>query len=233
MTNYIILDYNKEYDNDKFIIGKEVKSMFDNTHIGSKYYLYYMDEMPKDIYIKLPLIRLIYNYKNIKFNQIKLPIYPSWDKTIKFLSFIKKLELFIKRSITTKSKFTSIIDKSEDIKTLKLSIENTKITSILDNITLQDFKKGGQVEIICKLSNIYDANEKYGININAYQIKYFPSVEELDIDFYDDIPKSKPIIPIIPKIEPIKPALPEQILFCPPSMKDLQIGIKNLKKINY
>ena len=249
MNNYIILDYNDPYDLTNFIIGKEVKTLYNETHISSKYFMYYIDGIQKDIYIKLPIINLIYNYKNIKFNQIKLPIYPSWEKTNVFLLFIKKLESLIKKTIVTNSKFISIIDKSEDIPKIKINIDNIKINSILDDISIYDLKCGGQVELICKISHIFDTNNTYGIKFNAYQLKYFPSVEELDIDFYDDEPigkinnksndKPKNQQKINnneeiekPNISIIKQSIvniPEQITFKPPSIKDLKNSLQNLK----
>ena len=61
MNNYIILDYNDPYDLTNFIIGKEVKTLYNENHISSKYFMYYIDGIQKDIYIKLPIINLIYN----------------------------------------------------------------------------------------------------------------------------------------------------------------------------
>ena len=83
--SYHIFDFNKEgndksspqYNFDDVIIGKKIKIDIDNNI----YYIYYNDMnltmAPKEIYIKLPKIRLIYSMANHKYNQIKIPIYPN------------------------------------------------------------------------------------------------------------------------------------------------------------
>ena len=73
--SYYILNINEDIDFNNIIIGKEVK-ISDNI---SKIYLYWYDTKPKDIYIKTPSLRIIHNFKHLKFNQIKMPIYPLWD----------------------------------------------------------------------------------------------------------------------------------------------------------
>ena len=74
---------------DDFIIGRRIKFDKDN----SKYYVYYqptIDDAPKEIYLKLPKLRLIYGMGNNKYSQIKIPIYPNWDKTENSIKLIKK-----------------------------------------------------------------------------------------------------------------------------------------------
>ena len=89
LIDFTLKDINFEFDN--LIIGKKIKVDQDI----SKYYIYYQNEqseIPKEIYIRLPIIRLIYSMANHKFNQLSIPIYPNWDGTNKFIEFIKKLE---------------------------------------------------------------------------------------------------------------------------------------------
>jgi hypothetical protein len=191
--SYYLLDFEKEVDFNKIIIGNEI--IMENQ--TSRYYIYYLDEQPKEIFIKMPLIRLIYSYQNTKFNQIKLPIYPSWDKTNKFVAFIKKFERHIKKNIKTDSCFSSCFDEYNNLKSLKINLNNNiKIKSNLPNATIQDLRCGGEAEFIIKLSHIFDTNGNFGLKMNGYQLKYFPSVEQLCIDFWDDEP-DKPKMDII------------------------------------
>ena len=92
--SYYFLDYENDVNFDNIIIGPNIR--FDNN--SSRNYMYYIDGSPKEILIKMPLTRLIYNFQNLKFNQTKLPLYPMYDKLKKFLSFIKTLEKYEKES---------------------------------------------------------------------------------------------------------------------------------------
>ena len=53
--------FNFNFDN--IIIGRKIEG----ADIG-KYYIYYYDMEPKEIYLRLPRIRLIYNMDNYKYS---------------------------------------------------------------------------------------------------------------------------------------------------------------------
>ena len=250
--SYYLIDLNKDiedFDYNKIVIGDEIK-MDNNT--GRKY-LYYLDDKPKEIYIKMPFIRLIYNYQNTKYNQIKLPIYPLWEKTNKFIIFMKRLEKYIKLKTKSSSKYSSYFTEYNNLKSLKININDIKIKSVLSDIDIKDFKTGGEVEFIIKLSHIFDFNSKFGLNINGYQVKYIPSIDQLNIDFWEDDEIKVPKYDIILKsriaseitnninnninnniIDIPKTKIPQQLSLIKPmiNMTDL-INMKNkLKKID-
>ena len=239
--SYYFIDIEKDIDFSKIIIGKKI-NIDDNTN---RYYIYYLDDKPKEIYIKLPSIRLIYNYQNMKYSQIKLPIYPLWEKTNKLISFIKKFQNHIKSQLDTDSEFSSCLDKYNDLKVLKLYlVKNLKIKSCLNDITFSDFKTSGEIEMIIRIPYIYEKNNSYGLSIFAYQVKYNPPIEQLNIDFWDDDEDKKPNMNIILKSRQIVEEYKQPVISVPPqvtenkslpslipSMKDLQLAIKKLKKI--
>ena len=88
--SYHLIDFtqdNIDFNFDNLIIGKK---------INSKYYIYYLTsnedndviEEPKEIYIKLPKIRLIYKLGNSKYNQENIPLYTNYNLLNKFINFI-------------------------------------------------------------------------------------------------------------------------------------------------
>ena len=99
--SYYLIDFtskSNDFTFDNLIIGRKIKSDQDNA----KYYIYYQNgqsDTPQEIYIRLPIIRLIYSLANHKFNQLSIPIYPNWEGTNKFIEFIKKLEQDINKTI--------------------------------------------------------------------------------------------------------------------------------------
>jgi hypothetical protein len=186
--SYYLIDIDTELDFSKLIIGNTLY-ISDDLH---KVYIYYMDEIPKEIFIKVPPLRLIYNYKNLKFNQIKLPIYPNWDKTKKFIKMIKKIEKFIRLNVNCENAvFVNSIEKNNNISSIKLNIPtNLKINSVI-NTSLNDLKINGELECIINISYVWLKKNSYGLSLSCYQLRYNPRVEEIDIDFFD--PPSKNI----------------------------------------
>jgi hypothetical protein len=72
--------------------------------------------------------------------------------------------------------FSSLIRKNKQIYYLKVDInDNIKITSDNNNkISLNDFKINGQIELVIKLSYIWNKNNiKFGLSSHIYQIKYY------------------------------------------------------------
>jgi hypothetical protein len=239
--SYHLVDITKENTQfNEVVIGKKIN--LDNI---SKYYIYCKSndsDDPKEIYIKVPKVRLIYSLGNQKYNQIKVPIYPNWEITDKFIDFIKKMEEEILTSISKKKEISSLISKKNGLMFLKTRIsDNLKITSNLnEKITLVDFKLNGMIEMIIKINYIWICDQKIGLSSQLYQIKYHAPPEQLDIDFIDDI-KPNIIIPGPPLSNIIIPQpliipsnnIPEQIgIRMVPSIKDLQGALKKLKKVS-
>lgn len=253
--SYYLIDFSKssnDFNFDNLIIGKKIKTDQDN----SKYYLYYQTEemeTPSEIYIKLPKIRLIYKMGNSKYDKLSIPIYPNWDLTNSFIDWIKKFETDIEECFSShkiKKEFISILSKKNMLNFIKGYInEKPKISSNIDDkeITLNDFKINGQIEIVLKISYIWSNNSKYGLSSSIYQIKYHGPPEQLDINFIDPDPViRKPILTPMPitilktNTDVIKSQqkqdqnsnLPQQIpINIIPSLKDLQKAIKSLKPV--
>ena len=182
--SYYLIDIDTEIDFTKIIIGEPV---YINDEL-QKIYIYYLDDKPKEILIKIPPVRLIYNYKNLKYNQIKLPIYPNWDKTIKFIKLLKKIEKFIKSNIKSDhGEFINSVEKNQNISSIKLNINpDIKISSLI-NTTLNELKPNSEVECIINISYIWLKKSSYGISLSCYQLKYTPKIDESNVDFFDDI----------------------------------------------
>ena len=115
MNNYQLVDITKEETIfNHIVIGKKI-STNDNM---SKYYLYCQNEMsevPKEIYIRVPRLRLIYNMANQKYSTIKIPIYPNWETTDKFVDFIKNMEEEIFNTLNKKNEMSSLISKKNGL----------------------------------------------------------------------------------------------------------------------
>ena len=181
--SYYLIDIDTKLDFSKIIIGNTINI---NEEL-QKVYIYYLDDTPKELFIKIPPVRLIYNYKNLKYNQIKLPIYPNWDKTIKFIKLIKKLEKFIRLNINCENAiFVNSIDKTNNISSIKLNISpQLKIKSGINNILLDNLKVNSEIECIINISHVWLKKNSYGLSLSCYQIKYYPRVDEENIDFFD------------------------------------------------
>lgn len=249
--SFHIIDFtsdNRDFNFDNVIIGRKIKI---NGNL-SKYYVYYQGDNqpnPCEIYIKLPRLRLIYSLGNHKYDQIKVPIYPNWDATNEFISFIHKLEEDTKTCFSSRFpnlEFVSLISKKNAISFIKTNIyEKVKITSDINksNVTLNDFKINGQIEMVIKISYIWNKDEiKFGFSSNLYQIKYYGPPEQLDVDFIDPespkitdpmtsrkthIPPPPPLPNITQNENTIMP--PQLGIKLVPSIKDLESAIKKLK----
>ena len=58
--SYYLFDSENEINFEKIVIGKIIK--FDENI--NRIYIYYIDTVPKEIFIKFPSTRIIYSYKN-------------------------------------------------------------------------------------------------------------------------------------------------------------------------
>jgi len=184
--SYILFNSENTINLENIIIGDAV-----NLNNNSKYYLYYLDSKPKEIYMQLPSIRLIYNYKNSKFNQIKFPIYPIWEKNKNFIKTIKSIEKLIKREIKIDKIFVSCLEKKDNITSLKLELNNTLLND------LKNYNINSEIEGKINISYIWENETKYGLTIMFKQLKNILNIDESNVNFYD-----KPIIKI-----------PEQIIY--------------------
>ena len=249
MSYYLINNFTN-FDFSSILIGRKIKSDENNC----KYYLYYQNDpndIPKDIYIRVPETRLIYGLANHKYNQVNIPIYPIWSKTSEFIKFMKSLEQHIIEQIDiSKEKdnfeFSSLIKKKSNINYIKTNLlDCVKITSLSNkNISLNDMKSNGQIDMIIKINHLWLRkaidNNKYGLTSQLYQIKYYPSPEQLNHDFIDvnNNLKQVTIVENIKKVEVIKEneknekieQMPLKMTRMVPSINDLQNALKSLKK---
>ena len=238
--SYYLIDFTKkdqDFDFDNLIIGKKINT--DQKY--SKYYIYYEENnTASEIYIKLPKIRTIYNLSNHKFNSLNLPIYPEFEATNNFISFIKTLESNILECFKKKNKeFVSLINKKDSLHFIRMNtFDKINITSNINKpVTINEFKINSQLEIVIKLSYIWANQTKLGLSSQVYQIKYWAQPEQLEINFID--PEiEKPVKKIITYTPPEHTTqniqLPQHNLIMRPSLSlaDLNNARKSLKKIN-
>jgi hypothetical protein len=192
--SYYLLDCDKNLDD--FTISNliiDAKIEINKNILSVKYPLYYNNITAKEIYIKLPKLRLLYDWANLKYNQLKIRIMPKYDKTDAFIKLIKNIETHVQKYFNKKNlEFCSIIIKEKNIKYIKTYYQEdqTKINfenNLKNKITkLTEFKKNGEIQMVIKLSNIWQKENKYGISSHLYQIKYYAPPEEHDIDFFEE-----------------------------------------------
>lgn len=239
--SYHLIDFSQsqepDYSFDNMLIGRKI--MLDND--SSRYYIYIMEN--KEIYIRLPKVRLIYSMGNNKYTQTNIPLYPNNNINNKFIDFIKNLEHDIFECFKNKNinkefskEFSSLISKKNNITFLKTNItDQLKLTSNLNrNITLNDFSINGEIEMVIKLSYIWTNINKIGLSCHLYQIKYHGSPSQLNHDFIDINKDTKPEIIIRTNNKAIinneieeNTNVTKRMI---PSIKDLQNAIKGLKK---
>lgn len=189
--SYYIYDFKNEFDFDKLIITKQIT--IDNNIF--RYNLYYLDDVPKDLFIKLPSIRLIYNYNNLKYSQIKLPLFPQYDKTLKFLSFFKKLQKIIKEKLQINKIFTNSIEKKDNLKLIKLNISSE----------FKNFKTNGELNGLINICYVWENENSYGISLGLSRFDYTPKVENFNDLFIDEIKINTIPKKVITKNEEIVP----------------------------
>jgi hypothetical protein len=197
--DYYLIDFNKEnnYSFDNVIIGKKIHCS--TTENIFKYYIYYYEDLilkssPKTIYIKIPRIRLIYKLGQNIYNQERIVLYPNYNLLHSFIDFIKDFEENISSCIKNKYsnlELSSILIKNSlnNSYSLKINVDDKiKISSTLNNsIQLKDFKINNEIELVMKINYIWIKDNNFGINCSLYQIKYYPSLQDLNIDLIDQI----------------------------------------------
>ena len=180
--SYYLYDFEKEFDYDKLIIGDKIK-LENNSY---RHYIYYLDKTPKDFYIKLPSIKLIYSYKNNKYNQIKIPLYPMYDKVEKIISFLKKLKKKIKEINETDKKYSDSIEKKENLKLLKINIHNDfKVIHKNEKLDIKELKTTSEIYGIINIPYIWENENSYGLSLNVTKMIYIPKIEDDFVDFID------------------------------------------------
>ena len=240
--SYYLIDFTKkeqDFNFDNLIIGKKING--DSNY--SKYYIYYEENnIASEIYIKLPKIRSIYNLSNYKFNSLNLPIYPEYDATTNFITFIKNFENHIIDYFKKKNKeFVSLITKKKSLQFIRMGIhDKINITSNTNKIiTLNEFKINSQLEIVIKLSYIWVNQTKIGLSSQIYQIKYHAPPEQLEINFIDSeiIYPTKKILSEITTTATTtytpnksQPQITQNNIIIRPSLLDLSNALKSLKK---
>jgi hypothetical protein len=232
--DYYLIDFSKEnnYTFDNVIIGKKI--ICSATEKIFKYYIYYNDDnnnSPKILYIKVPKIRLMYKLGQNNYKQERIVLYPNYDLLQSFTDFIKDLEDNIFKCIKNKYpdiELSSILIKNNINNNYSIKIntdEKIKISSTSKQlINMKDFKINNEIELVIKINHLWVKNNKFGINISIYQIKYYASLQELNINLLDSENNennenilspietpiiSKPIISSIPSliIQPTKPPI--------------------------
>lgn len=234
MSYYILSNDNfKTFDSEKLVFGDKIIS-----DTITKYYLYYIDNNEtKQIYIKLPKLRMIFNnFANQKYSQINIPIYPLWTKTEEFINFILDFEKIICNIFKTKFAFCSLLSNKNSFKLFKMYMKNLpKITSTINkNINFNDFQINSEIELVVKIDSIWlnKSYKMYGLSCRLSQIKYYGNPEQSCIDFIDDRLEHIPRIENIPKPPPlINTNANTQIKKLVPSVQDLENAMKKLKKM--
>lgn len=195
--SYYLYDFEEEFDYDKLIIGDKIK-LENNSY---RYYIYYLDKTPKDFYIKLPSVKLMYSYKNNKFNQIKIPLYPMYDKTKKFISFFKKLKKIIKQFNETDKKYSESIEKKDNLKLLKININNDfKVIHQNKKLDIKELKTTSEIYGIINIPYIWENENSYGLSLNVTKMVYIPKIEDEFVDFTEKINYKQSIINNKPEI---------------------------------
>ena len=189
--SYYLYNFEEEIDFDKIIIGDKIKLENDTF----RYYIYYLDDTPKDFYIKLPPIKLIYSYKNNKYNQIKIPLYPIYDKITKFISFFKKFKKKIKENIIINKNYSESIEKKDNLKLLKININNDfKVNYKNEKLSIQELKVTSEICGIINISYIWENENSYGLSLYITKMIYTPKIYDDNVDFIDIIKYNNEII---------------------------------------
>jgi hypothetical protein len=189
MNNTIIDIDNYKTIIDNIILSKKIS--FDNT---SKYFIYSYDSKNDNadlcnLLLRIPPIRLLYNYTNQTYNQVNFPLNPVYNKTKKFSNLIDTLENTLQELLNKpKLEWISNLKKIKTIKNIKLNyFGKNDIKIVSENDIVQDiknFEAGSEVEIIVHLSHIWVKDNRMGISYDITQIKYNTLKNMLKQDFF-------------------------------------------------
>lgn len=241
--NEIVIDINnyKDYIDEDLLIGKKIIGDTSN-----KYYLYLEKDIPINIIIKSPPIRLIYDYNNQIYNTINIPLYPEYDKMKTFCNLVSTLEKKVKSllgKLDDKIKWIPTIKKINHIKNIKTNLsirekKNFKIISDKNIKSIKDMKSTGSVELVMHFSHVWVTDTKAGIYNDICQIKYSSPDSIIDKVYFnvDDNKTKKSINREFNKDttntiskEEINKRIPKVSPFIPTN-NELLSGLKKLKK---
>lgn len=196
----LTIDNYKDYL-DQIILGKKLQ--MDNS---TKYPVYMETDIPDNLIIKTPPIRLIFSYTNQIYNNINLPLYPNYSKMKSFIKMIKEIEEKMQTINKDEMEWVSNIKKTKKLKSLKLNFpKNNELIKIISNDPLvkniNNLQSGGMVQLIIYGSHLWKKNEgkRSGLNLEICQIKYEGIQNILEKNFFT--PNKKVIRP---------PPLPKQ-----------------------
>ena len=203
-----IIDINNFKDEmSKIILSKKIS--YDTV---SKYFIYSHNSKIENssldnVIIKVPPIRLLYNYSSQIYNQINFPLNPTYTKTKKFCDMISCLENVLQEILNKpKLDWVTNLKKIKNIKNIKLNYfgkNDIKIVTESDNVKeIKDFEIGSEVEILVHISHLWLKDKKVGISYDICQIKY-TSLKNILGQNYFNIVKTKPVM-TIRKEQPIK-----------------------------
>ena len=206
MSNIIdINNFKDEMSN--IILSKKIS--YDSV---SKYFIYSHNSKIENsglnnVIIKVPPIRLLYNYSSQIYNQINFPLNPTYTKTKKFCDMISCLENVLQEILNKpKLEWVTNLKKIKNIKNIKLNYfgkNDIKIITESENIKeIKDFEAGSEVEILVHISHLWLKDKKVGISYDICQIKYTSLRNILSQNFFNSV-KTKPTT-IVRKEQPIK-----------------------------
>ncbi len=187
--SYFIVDFEKEkkYDFDDIVIDEKITISDDS----SKYLIFYDKDNAKELYLKIPRVRLTFDWTIMKYNNLKLRLTPKYSKINNFINYVYDLEDYIINYKNIKKKnleFVSILEKEKNIYYLKTFFNENKIIISSDTgnkIKFSDFKNNGEIQLILKISGVWKKNNKYGLSTQIYQIKYYAPPEDHNLDMID------------------------------------------------
>ena len=190
MKNIIIDENNFEDEISKLLLSKKLS--FDSS---SKYFIYSINknEELSNVIIKMPPIRLIYNYSNQIFNQVNFPINPSYSRTNKFINLINSIENKLQELLNKpKLEWISNLKKIKNIKNIKLNYNDKNLKIISDNVTnIKEFETGSEIEIVIHLSHLWLKEKRVGVNYDIVQIKYEPVISIYKQNFFGKVKITK------------------------------------------
>ena len=233
MNTIIDIDnYKDELKN--IILSKKI-----SNDSSSKYMIYSTKSNLSNVIIKIPSIRLLYNYSSQLYNQINFPLNPTYSKTKKFIELISNLENVLQELLNRpKLEWVTNIKKIKNIKYIKLNYfsgNDIKIITQNSNIVdVKDFEAGAEVELIVHLSHLWVKDNKVGINYDICQIKYTSLKLMLSESMFSST-KIKTISIKKKKISAIEENEDENVrrpIFTIPSQEMLKKQISLLKNVN-
>lgn len=211
--NYYLVDCNNKNIDFKFenIMLDDNISITENRLKSVIYYSELLDgkKYLKDIYIKTPKIRLEYDLVNNKFNQLKLKLFNKYNNNLNFIKFMDDLQNNIierKKYKNKKLEFTNILIKEKNSTYLKLYFnENLKITSDNNNknYNIIDLRANCEIQLVFKLTHVWENDTKFGLSANIYQIHYYAPIYDHQFNFFNT--NNIPNIVLPPKNIPIPP----------------------------